>query len=214
MWNDGRDEFEGDPDDVEFINQLAAHLIDEGIADPKRLYLLGLSSGGMLTYRIACKTPHRFSAYAAVTANMPKNLMAGCKPDIGVPLIIINSRHDRDNENEIKTEDKFKRNPEEVISSDATVSFWQRINSCTPTPQKRTMPDLDLKDGSAIVAKQYKNCTSGAPLVSFMVEKQGHALSKPVKKNQSVKMSILGKTNGDISVADISWKFFRRFAAQ
>ncbi|MCQ7029786.1 hypothetical protein MRO55_25105, partial [Escherichia coli] len=42
-------------DDVPFILGLVRQLVREGIADPNRIYLAGLSMGGFMTARLACE---------------------------------------------------------------------------------------------------------------------------------------------------------------
>ena len=60
-WNDGRRKRWGPGravyDDVGFITALARRLADDGVSDPRQLYLAGVSNGGMLTFRIACEAP-------------------------------------------------------------------------------------------------------------------------------------------------------------
>jgi polyhydroxybutyrate depolymerase len=208
-WNDGRNPAEQAPNDVRFINQLAKHLVDDGLADPNRLYLVGLSSGGMLSFRVACETPRTFAAFGAIVANMPKELVKRCRPNAGVSMLIINSRHDRDIPD---TSDQADWNQGRVISSAATVEFWRKNNGCGGNAQTKTMPDRDLEDGSTVAAEQYQDCTTGTPLVSFMVEGDGHLPPGARLGNRPLLVSVLGRPNRDISAADISWKFFRRFS--
>lgn len=57
-------------DDVGFVMTLTDSLIDEGIADPSRVYVTGISNGGMLAYRLAAEHAHRIAAIAPVAASM------------------------------------------------------------------------------------------------------------------------------------------------
>ncbi len=208
-WNDGRGTREQGPDDVRFVNLLVRRLVAQGIADPSRLYLLGISSGGMLTYRIACETPETFVAYAAVVADMPKRVARRCRHNTGVPMLIINSLRDalaRDG-------DQAEWEPDNVLPGTWTVDFWRRANGCGGAPQVKKMPDSDPDDGSTVVAEQYVNCRTRMPLVSFTVENGGHLPPGAHIGNRSLLLSMLGQPNRDISSADIAWKFFRRFRA-
>lgn len=210
LWNDGRVPTDEAPNDVRFINQLAQHLTQRGIADPTRLYLVGMSSGGMLAYRIACETPRTFAAYGAVVANMPKELARHCNPGVGVPFVLINSEHDRDipEENE-----QAEWNQGKVLTAGATVDFWRRNNGCDSSSQVKPMPDKDIEDGSTVTAQQFQNCQKGNAVASFMVEGGGHLPPGAQLGNRSLLISVLGRPNRDISAADVSWKFFRRFPA-
>ncbi len=208
-WNDGRGITEAGPDDVRFINLLARRLVTQGIADPGRLYLLGMSSGGMLTYRVACETPETFVAYAAVVADMPKRVARQCRHNTGVPMLIINSLRNvlpRDG-------DQAEWEPENMLSGNWTVDFWRRLNGCEGVPQVKEMPDSDPDDGSTVTAEQYVNCRTRMPLVSFTVEGGGHLPPGAQIGHRPLLLSVLGRPNRDISSADIAWKFFRRFRA-
>ena len=54
-WNDCRNDAKNNPkiDDVAFLNALAARLIKEEGADPRRIYVTGMSNGAMMTLRAA-----------------------------------------------------------------------------------------------------------------------------------------------------------------
>lgn len=210
-WNDGRKRYPEEPDDVEFIRLLAERLVDEEIADPRRMYLLGMATGGMLTYQIACEAPETFTAYAAIAANMPKRVVRHCKSKTPVPILMINSLDKSEIPRNSAISD-WREESKEVLTSAENVKFWRINNSCHGEPQTKIMPDTDPMDGSTVVAEQYQHCLDGAPVVSFLVEGGGHLPPGMGLPESSVLVSALGKPNQDISSADISWKFFRRFS--
>ncbi len=49
-------------DDVAFLMTLVAKYVAEGTADPKRIYVTGVSNGGAMTMTLACKQPQTFAA--------------------------------------------------------------------------------------------------------------------------------------------------------
>jgi polyhydroxybutyrate depolymerase len=212
-WNDGRRppwrRADG-TDDVGFLTRLAKRLVDDGFADPKRLYLLGVSNGGMMAFRVACEAPGTFTAYTAIVANMPANLTDRCRPRKGVPMLIMNS-----------TKDPlipwaggtlgFAGRHGRVVSTEESLDFWRRNNGCEGELQRRPLPDKDRKDGSTVLAQQYNRCKSGAPVVLITIEGGGHLPPGATIGARVLVEAILGKANRDISAADISWKFFRRF---
>lgn len=73
-WNDGRNTkaHAAGIDDVSFIDELITHLISTYPADPKRVYVTGMSNGGFMASRLACELPHRIAAMAAVAATLDK----------------------------------------------------------------------------------------------------------------------------------------------
>jgi polyhydroxybutyrate depolymerase len=210
-WNDGRAIDQSGPDDVRFIRRLAEHLVESGLADPRRLYLLGVSNGGMLTYRIACEAPGIFTAYAAVIANMSALVAENCKPGHAAPIIVINSTDDRMMPYDGGEVGHF-RNRGEVLSTEETIDFWRRHNGCSEQSQMKPLPDKDRDDDSTVNARQYSDCRSGSAVVLLTVEGGGHVPPGAQIEGRPFLQRILGgKGNQDISAADVSWKFFKRF---
>ncbi|NJM34665.1 MAG: prolyl oligopeptidase family serine peptidase [Rhodomicrobium sp.] len=209
-WNDGRREH-GGPDDVGFLRDLAEHLVRERVADPRRLYLVGVSNGGMMAYRVACEAPGVFAAYAAVIATMPVHVSENCAEGKGAPMLIINSTDDPFIPWEGGQAGRWSQRGE-VLSTPATVEFWRRRNGCKGEAESKPLPDKNKSDGSTVFAQQYADCRSDAPVVLLEVEGGGHLPPGANIGDRPVLQSILGgPANQDISAADISWKFFKRF---
>ena len=212
-WNDGRRQpwrRSRGADDVAFLAALSRHLVDQGIADPKRIYLTGVSNGGMMAFRVACEAPGAFAAYAAVVANMPVGLVEKCRPGRGVPMLIMNSTRDpliRWDGGPLGFGGRYGR----LVSTEESVAFWQRNNGCHGERQKHPLPDKNPRDGSTVMAEQFKDCRSGAPVVLITIKGGGHLPPGVRVGGQPVVEAILGKANQDISAADVAWKFFRRF---
>ncbi len=57
-------------DDIEFISKLIDRLEASDAVDPNRVYVTGLSRGGMMTYRLGCELSDRIAAIAPVSGNM------------------------------------------------------------------------------------------------------------------------------------------------
>jgi polyhydroxybutyrate depolymerase len=57
-------------DDVEFIGALIDRIVAEEGVDPGRVYVTGMSRGGMMTHRIGCELAGRVAAIAPVSGNM------------------------------------------------------------------------------------------------------------------------------------------------
>lgn len=56
--------------DVGFISRLIDELIATYRADPSRIYVTGMSNGGMLAYRLAAEVPEKIAAIAPVSCSM------------------------------------------------------------------------------------------------------------------------------------------------
>jgi len=99
QWNDGRGKTfrqakdNTHVDDVGFIGEVIHTLVRKGHADPSRIYVMGLSNGGMMTYRLGIELGDRLAAIAAVIANLPENI-AQRKPVRALPVLIMNGTED------------------------------------------------------------------------------------------------------------------------
>ncbi len=78
-------------DDVGFVMAVVDRLIDEGVADPARAYVTGISNGGMLAYRLATEHADRFAAIATVAASMVND----GRPSAPVSVLHIHGTRDR-----------------------------------------------------------------------------------------------------------------------
>ena len=81
-WNDCRSDATGNPttDDVTFASRVVKQLVDEGRADPKRIYVMGMSNGAMMTLRLALEMSPKPIAVAAVAGTMAQKTACGGTP--------------------------------------------------------------------------------------------------------------------------------------
>jgi polyhydroxybutyrate depolymerase len=100
-WADGRTASErpgrvppAGTDDVTFLVALAQKYIDAGLADPKRIYVTGVSNGGMMALALACNRADFFAAAALVIASFTRSTAASCHPVRPMPILIMNGTAD------------------------------------------------------------------------------------------------------------------------
>src|ERR1043166_10013018 len=79
-WHDCREDAARTPgtDDVAFAHAVVERLAREERADTTRLYAMGMSIGGMMTYRLALELTPPLVAFAAMGASMAEN--SDCAP--------------------------------------------------------------------------------------------------------------------------------------
>src|SRR5947199_169312 len=63
-------------------------------ADPRQVYIAGISNGGMMTFRMLCEASELFAGAATVIANMPANVGARCAPRKPLPVVMFNGTAD------------------------------------------------------------------------------------------------------------------------
>ena len=205
-WQDGR--VEGPLaaiDDVAFLKDLAKTLVDKKIARKGELYLVGISNGGMMAYRMACEAPGVYAALGTVIANMPEGL-ANC-PLSATPLIAINGVSDPIVPFKGGIVARLKKQGR-VIGVPATLERFARANGCSALATER-LPDRRRKDGLSILRHQGRQCRNGA-VVSYDIVGAGHA----VPGRDSFPVHFFGQTSSEISAAQLMANFFGQLAGR
>jgi polyhydroxybutyrate depolymerase len=84
-------------DDVAFISAVIDRLEATDLVDPDRVYVTGLSRGGMMTYRLGCELSDRVAAIAPVAGNMATSTGSAdvpCNLDRPVSVLAIHGTAD------------------------------------------------------------------------------------------------------------------------
>ncbi len=171
LWNDGRKDGFAKADDVGFLRLLVGRLIERGVADPRRIYLAGISNGGMMTLRMLCEHPELFAGAGTVVASMPALVGATCRLDKPMPVVMFNGTADpvvpyRGGQVGLTG------NYGEVWPAERTAAFLAWANGCARHVERA----LGGNDGSAIRVTRldWSPCRSGQPVVLYRVEGGGH----------------------------------------
>jgi polyhydroxybutyrate depolymerase len=213
-WNDGRKRnwrgsMQTPPDDVGFLTELARRLAERGVIDGHRVYVAGVSIGGMMAYRLACDAPDQFAAAAAVIANMPADIVKNCNPGRNIPLIVMNGTNDPMmpyNGGGIG----FDHLQGQVLSTPDTMLFWAHNNGCEPEPRVSEIPGPPERNTKAVL-QEWRNC-NGGEVALVKLEGGGHRIPSPDHRWRPLMDTFLGKQNKDLSAPDVLWEFFRRFS--
>jgi polyhydroxybutyrate depolymerase len=219
-WNDGRKpnwrgNLETPPDDIGFLTELARRLSERGVIDSKRVYVAGVSTGGMMAFRLACDAPDLFAATAVVIAGMPADIVKDCNPGRAMPLLVMNGTNDPlmpYNGGGMG----FDHLQGKVLSTPETMLFWANNNSCEAVPAVREIAGDSAgpqaaRDKTKAFLEEWQQCT-GAPLALVRLEGGGHRIPGPDRHWRPLLDTFLGKQNKALSASDMLWEFFRRFS--
>ncbi|MBD3286722.1 hypothetical protein GF338_10345 [candidate division WOR-3 bacterium] len=89
-WNAGQccgDAVANDIDDVGFISVLIDNMVRNYVVDTLRIYVTGMSNGGMMSHRLACELSERIASAAPVAGGLMLSDWEECKPQRSVPVI-------------------------------------------------------------------------------------------------------------------------------
>ncbi|HJZ21148.1 MAG TPA: PHB depolymerase family esterase [Bradyrhizobium sp.] len=162
-------------DDVGFIVALIEKFVNEGRADPKRVYVTGLSNGGAMTMTMICARADLFAAAASVIFNLTDDMAAACHPAKPVPMLMINGTADplipfRGGRGTSRfAVDGF-------WSTEKTFDFWRRVNGCDAGDA--TVTDLPHRDKAAPTSatRIASRCPEGRDVVLYRINNGGHRM--------------------------------------
>jgi polyhydroxybutyrate depolymerase len=211
-WNDGRGSAQGwrsnAGDDTAFIRALTANLVRNGTADSRRIYVTGPSNGGMMTFRLICEAADLFAGAAPIIASLPADLAPVCKPVHSIPVLVMNGTADPLVPFGGGGVGYFGKRGR-VLSTDETMTKLRQFNGCAETSVRERLPDRDPNDGSTVVIESWKDCSSGDPVVLYLVDGGGHRIPRRSQVARPMIDRLLGKENHDFEAADAIWAFFR-----
>jgi polyhydroxybutyrate depolymerase len=207
-WADGRGTTPADRqgvDDVGFLSTLIDDFIAKHGVDPHRVYVTGMSNGGMMSFRLACELSGRVAAIAPVAALMSEKLADTCKPSRPVPVMAVAG-----------TEDPLvpfhggpvsgDRGP--VLSAADTFTRWAAWNGCpSGVPTVTKLEDRAPDDGTRVRREALTNCRDGSEVVLYAVEGGGHTWPGG---QQYLRESLIGRTSKDVDASRAIWAFFAR----
>jgi len=216
QWNDGREtSYRGKQtmkqvDDVGFLSKLTQKLISHYGADAKRIYLVGVSNGGMMSQRLACEASDQFAAIASVISSMPQKIYPHCKPTSALPMLLMNG-----------TADPFipywggdvvilGKKVGKVLSTPATLAFWLKHNRINKRPSVRFLADINKNDHSTVIKKTWFDQQHKERVVLYRIRHGGHQW--PSSTHRLTLKKLLGFRNQDIKGAEVIWDFFRQHA--
>jgi polyhydroxybutyrate depolymerase len=195
-------------DDVGFIRNMLAILQNQHGIDLHRVFSVGLSGGGQMSFRLTMQTPELIRGAVAIGANMPAPDNLACKPaGKAVAVMVINGTDDPVNPfdgGEVAWLGRFGRRGM-VKSSRESAEYWAGLAGYADSTFQHRYPDRVPEDGS--VATRIVWSGQGRPEVSLItIHGGGHTIPHPDKPFPR----FLGPTNRDFSAADEIWRFFQR----
>jgi polyhydroxybutyrate depolymerase len=194
-------------DNVAFIVGLIEKFIADGTADPKHIYVTGVSKGGAMAMTMICERADLFSAAASVIINLTDESAGGCHPSRAVPMLMMNGTAD------LLIPYEGGRGVAGFWSTAKTLEFWRRANGCET--QDAAMVDLDDRNlpDQTTATRIESRCPPGRDVVLYRINNGGHRMPGTFPDAGFPRMvnTSLGLQTRDIDGAAIIWAFFRKF---
>lgn len=169
-WNDGRSTTSSGPDDVAFLRELITMVAQKWRGDPARVFVAGISNGGMMALRMACDASDVVTAIGVVVANMPADLVGRCRPTRPMPMVLFNGTRDPINPwsgGSVATSPLLDTPGGQVVSAMDTLDFWAQRDGCG-------LPVVDNIDGTEVKRHTSANCQSGSEVTLYEIVGGGH----------------------------------------
>lgn len=155
-------------DDVAFFSAVIDRFLAGRRADPRRIFVTGISNGGLMSHRLGCELSHRIAAIAPVVRTLTNRLADACAPARPVPVLMFFGTADKLVPFEGGLQ-KMGSVASPVLSARQTIEKWASLNGC----------------GKAVVAPgpegpthTYPNCRAGAEVTAQIREGAGHTWPK------------------------------------
>ncbi|ACD89669.1 esterase, putative [Chlorobium limicola DSM 245] len=214
QWNDGRGKSfrrtkdNTDVDDVGFISALIDLFVKKGEADSARIYVMGLSNGGMMTHRLGIELGKKLAAIAPVIANMPENI-SDQKVAMALPVLIMNCTDDPMMPWKGGHVRVLGKEYGTVLSTDKTVRYWVAAAQLPLKPETRYLDDVSRSDKCTVEVDRYSAAGRRTEVVLYRIRGGGHNLPGG---NTPDRPRLLGPKCMDISGSEAIWSFFKKYS--
>ena len=208
-WNDYRNPTgaRGEADDVAFIRALVDWAVERRGVDRRRVFVNGISNGGMMTFRLLQDAPGVFRAGAAYVANLPTATPERSFPP--TPILLIHGEDDPVMKWE-GGEVGARGQQDTVWSAPRTLDWWiARNRARTPAARTFQLPDQE-RDGCQLITQTFAPGDEGARVVWVVMKGGGHAAPSTLygRRQRFAEKRLIGRKCRDASAADLAWALF------
>jgi polyhydroxybutyrate depolymerase len=180
-------------DDVGFLRAVVVEVQRRTAIDARRVYAIGMSNGGMMSYRLACEAGDVFRGIMAVAGT---DNTSTCSPTQPVPVLHVHARNDDRVIYEGGAGEAFRNEAlvTDFTSVPATIDKWVRLNRASKVPRRVlsvTGAYCDLHEGGE----------DGAPVKLCVTDTGGHSWPGGSKARGDAPSEA-------IRANDLMWEFF------
>lgn len=177
--------------DVKYIRTLIDELVAKYKIDPKRVYLTGMSNGGMMAYRLASEMPDKIAAVAPVSSTMM--IQQAINKERAMPILHIHSSRDM----KVPYHGGVGLGGYNFAPVDSTLRVWAQSNACVKGPEVM-VDDLRYK------LTEWSDCNDNAIIKCYLTQDGGHSWPGGKRSN-----SRGDEPSSVINATDLIWDFFK-----
>ncbi|GAA5177821.1 PHB depolymerase family esterase [Niveibacterium umoris] len=211
-WNDCRGDASSNPktDDVGFIDAIIAREIAEHAADPDRVFVMGMSNGGMMAFRQAIESRHGLAGFATIGASMA--LQNRCRsPLTPVTALVVAGTADP---LVPYTGGTVGFHPGDarggVIGVEKAVDVWRRLAALPDTPATvTTFEHRDASDPTRAIRTVWGEDPKRVQVELVKISGGGHIEPSITQRIHWPYTKLVGKQNGDFDIAEEAWLLFK-----
>lgn len=190
------------PDDVGFIRQVILDLESQLAPDPKRIYVTGLSNGGMMAHRVGVELSSLVAAIGVVEGTLVSPGAVSSVPAAGSPVSVLILHGDSDT-----TVPCCSAPP--VASQEETFNYWSgpSANSCSTVDT--TQPICDALGNPVAIEKRASGCSGGVEVEYYRLEGGIHLwYTVPMNVSGQMPYNPSFDASTGLTTDEILWKFF------
>jgi polyhydroxybutyrate depolymerase len=139
-------------DDVAYITGLITEAKERFNVDDKRVFLMGHSNGGFMSYRMACERSDLIAGIVSLAGAMPLDTSA-CTPSEPVAVAQVHGTADTT---------ILYAGQAGYPSARESIAFWTNHNGCDTSANTPDAIDISAEIGSETDIESFPGCTGGA----------------------------------------------------
>ncbi len=209
-WNDGRkttvsESHRDGVDDLAFFDAMLKWLRDHRPIDRRRIFVTGISNGGIFAHYLAAQRSGQIAAIAPVVGGIARPFDKVFQPAEPVSVLIVQGTDDPlvlYEGGAIGGWDGKDRGA--IISTDAACRLWVTANGCFEQSSVAPLPDRDPNDGCRVEATKWSQGQANSEVWLYRVQGGGHTWPGGI---QYAPKRLIGRVTHDIDSDEI-WRFF------
>lgn len=211
-WNDCRSDAETNPrtDDVAFVHAVIDRLAHDRDIDRSRIYVMGMSNGAMMAYRLALELDPPIAAFAAVSGSMAAHSVCAA-PSRPISVLLIHGTRDPIVPYSGGPVGSGRHSRGEVIGVEQAAAIWRKPDDLSDAAASTTaFPHREGNtDPTRATLTLWGTNPAAAQVGLLRVDGGGHVEPSLTRHYARFYGRIVGTQNHDLETAEEVWRFFR-----